>query len=57
LAPEQRQIFEKMSKYLVSKDLDEILCMELVNRDQPREGFLSLAHIKAALKKIGIPVS
>jgi hypothetical protein len=46
-----------MSKYLVSKDLDEILCIEFVNSDQPREGFLPSSAIKNALKKIGIPIS
>jgi hypothetical protein len=31
LPMDQKAFFVKMSKYLVSKDLDEILCIELVN--------------------------
>jgi hypothetical protein len=46
-----------MSKYLLSKDLDEILCIELVNSDLSREGFLPPTSIKNALKKIGVPIS
>jgi hypothetical protein len=54
---EQRPFFVKMSKYLMAKDLDEIMCIELVNKDQAREGFLSSTGIRDSLKKIGIPVS
>jgi hypothetical protein len=57
LPKEQQAIFVKMGKYLLSKDLDEFLCGELVNRDQARCGFLSKDDIKAAVKRVGIPIS
>jgi len=57
LPEDTRQFFAKMSKYLTAKDLDEILCIELINRDVTREGYLSSVTIKEALKKIGIPIS
>jgi Ca2+-binding EF-hand superfamily protein len=46
-----------MGKYLLSKDLDEFLCGEFVNRDQARCGFLTKDDIKAAVKRVGIPIS
>lgn len=33
LPEDERPFFAKMSKYLAGKDLDEILCIEMINRD------------------------
>ena len=46
-----------MGKYLLAKDLDELLCGELVNKDQARSGYLSKDDIKASIKRVGIPIS
>ena len=57
LPVEKQKLFEKMGKYLLAKDLDELLCGEFVNKDQAKSGYLSKDDIKASIKRVGIPIS
>lgn len=57
LPQEARLLYDKMGKYCVQKDLDELLCGELVLRDSSKTSYLSRAQLKEAIKRVGIPVS
>lgn len=46
-----------MGKYLRAKDLDELLCGELIMKDELKRGYLSKEQIKDSVSRIGIPIS
>lgn len=57
LPQEARVLYEKMGNYCVQKDLDELLCGELVLRDSNKTSYLNRAQLKEAIKRVGIPIS
>ncbi len=57
LPDEPKDLYLKMGKYCLQKDLDEFLCGELVIRDPQKTSFLSKIKLKEAIKRVGIPIS